>query len=252
MPTDLPDNGGEEGASERGFGSTEGGGQNEWTKAYKSDPSLETYVRLRRSEPTAEIEVGVIGGFESMFYMRTEFERYGLDPDLLTGLLDSVPTAINETALQVMEAMIAARQREQAGETQLASRGEVMPLKLIDWIICCTLDALSWNDSLEVPRDMIVLIRERLGGSNPQYEQMGHAREQKSRAAIVAGIFRARGLTPTYKQVGDMLKVSPSTVMRWFGPGEFEAEAKHWSQFFDEKGRVRPGLPPELGVAPDS
>jgi hypothetical protein len=141
------------------YGCKAEGGFNAVSRAYKADPSLETYVRLRRSNPTAELEVAVIGGFESMFYMREEFERCGLDPELLGGLLDADLDAIGETALSVMEAMVGARKRERAGETHMVSRGEVIPPKLVDWIICCALDALSWNDTLEIPRDLIVLIR---------------------------------------------------------------------------------------------
>ena len=224
---------------QRHFGSDEGGGLNEASTIYKADPTLETYVRLRRSDPRAEIEVRVIGSFESMFYMRDEFERHGLDPELLGGLLDANVEAIGETALCVMEAMIAARQRERAGETQLASRGEAIPMKLVDWIICCALDGLSWNDDLQIPRDLIVLIRERLGGANPLYEKIGHVREMKSSAGLIAGQLKAQGHTPTFKLVGKIMGVAASTVMRWFEPGEFEKEAHKWSQLCDETGVLR-------------
>jgi hypothetical protein len=236
----------------REFGSDEGGGFNEASKTYKADPTLETYVRLRRTDPSAEIEVAVIGGFESMFYMREEFERHGLNPELLGGLLDADPVAIGETALCVMEAIIASRQRERAGETQLVSRGEAIPPKLVDWIICCALDGLSWNDELHLPRDLIVLIRERLGGSSPLYEQIGQVRLMKSNAGQIAGQLKARGISPTFKLVGSLMGVAASTVMRWFEPGEFEQEAGNWSQLFDETGALRPLTTLKPGVAPDS
>jgi hypothetical protein len=236
----------------RVFGSDESGGFNQATAAYKADPSLETYIRLRRADPFAEIEVAVIGGFESMFYMRDEFERHGLNPELLAGLLDADPQAIGETALCVMEAMVAARLRERAGETQLASRGEVIPLKLVDWIICCALDGLSWNDELYLPRDLIVLIRERLGGPNPLYEQIGHLRLMKSNAGLIAGQLKAQGARPTFKLVGSLMGVAASTVMRWFEPGEFEQEAEKWSRLCDETGTLRPLSNQASDVAPDS
>jgi hypothetical protein len=236
------------------YGCEDEGGFNAVSKAYKADPSLETYVRLRRSNPTAELEVAVIGGFESMFYMRREFERYGLDPELLGGLLDADPNAIGEIALSVMEAVIEAGNRERAGETHIVSRGEVIPPKLVDWIICCTLDALSWNDRLTIPRDLIVLIRERLGGSNPLYEQIGHIREMKSNAGMVAGQLKAQGVTPTFKLVGQILGVAASTVMRWFEPGEFEREAEKWERLCDETGVLHPlkVKAPLADIAPDS
>jgi hypothetical protein len=182
----------------------------------------------------------VIGSFESMFYMRDELERYDIDPDLLGGVLDADPEAIGEVSLRLMERMIEARALERAGETHLVRRGRAVPDKLIDWIICCALDALSWNDELTIPRDLIVLIRERLGGPNPQYKQEGQVREGKNNAAIIAGQLKARGVTPTFKVIGDALKVAPSTVMRWFEPGEFERERDRWAALFDEEGNMRP------------
>ena len=44
----------------RNFGSSEAGGFNEITKKYKADPSIENYVRLRRGDPEAEIEVRTV------------------------------------------------------------------------------------------------------------------------------------------------------------------------------------------------
>ena len=234
--TDDDENGG---GGALGSGSSGSGGFDDVTREYKRDPTIETYVRLRRADPSIEIEVSVIGGFESMFYMRDELERYGIDPDLLGGVLDADPEAIREISLRLMERMIEARALERAGETHLVRRGRAIPDKLIDWIICCALDALSWNDELRIPRDLIVLIRERLGGPNSQYEQQSQVREGRNNAAIIAGQLKARGVKPTFKIIGDALKVAPSTVKRWFEPGEFERERDRWAALFDEDGNMR-------------
>jgi hypothetical protein len=224
-----------------GFGSDENG-FNQYTKQYKENPSIENYVSLRRANSDAEIEVAVIGGFESMFYMREELERYGINSDLLGGILDADLDAISEISLHLMEKIIEARRLEKEGETHLIRRGLGVPDRLVDWIICCSLDALSWNDELIIPRDLIVLIRERLGGPKPQYEQEGEMRHNKGNAAIVAGQIMARGMTPTFKAVGDILGVAPSTVMRWFEPGEFERKRDMWAKRFDKDGKP---LPPD-------
>lgn len=222
-----------------GFGSDESG-FNEFTKEYKANPSIDNYVRLRRANPNAEIEVAVIGGFEAMFYMREELERHGIDPDLLGGILDADLDAISEISLRLMEKIIEARQMEKAGDTHLIRRGLVIPDKLIDWVICCSLDALSWNDELTIPRDLIVLIRERLGGSNPQYEQEGQIRSNKTNAGMIAGQLMAQGVVPTFKILGQALGVAPSTVMRWFEPGELEEARDRWAKRFDENGNPLP------------
>ena len=226
--------------AERQFGTEDSGGFNAASRAYKADPTIEKYVELRRADPSAEIEVSVVGGFESMFYMRDEFDRYGLDPDLLGGILDANPEVIGEVALRIMEELVAAQRLENAGETQLASRGRVIPEKLIDWIICSTLDALSWNDDMTIPRDLIVLIRERLSGSDPHYEQVGRIRQRKQHAAMMAGQLKAQGINPTFKILGELMGVAPSTVMRWFEPGELEQKSDSWSRLWDETDSLLP------------
>ena len=221
------------------FGSNKAGGFNKITKAYKDDPSIQNYVKLRRENSKAEIEVSIVGGFESMFYMRDEFVRHGIDPELLGGILDADKDAISEASLRLMEKIVEARAMISKGETHLIRRGLAIPEKLVDWIICCSLDALSWNDDLVIPRDLIVLVRERLGGSNLHYEQEGKVRQNKQNASLIAGQLMARGVNPTFKIVAQMLGVAPSTVKRWFRPGEFEKQRDIHAKWFDSDGNLR-------------
>jgi hypothetical protein len=175
-----------------------------------------------------------------MFYMREELARYGIDPELLGGILDADQDAISEMALRLMEKIIEARDIAADGETHLIRRGLAIPEKLLDWVICCSLDALSWNDDLMIPRDLIVVIRERLGGSNLHYEKEGAIRQNKQNAGLIAGQLMARGVVPTFKIIGQALGVAPSTVKRWFGPGEFEQARDVYAKWFDKDGNLRP------------
>jgi hypothetical protein len=218
------------------FGCDESG-FNELSKTYKNSPSIENYVKLRRENPDAEIEVSVIGGMEQLFYMEGELRRYGIDPLLAASTMDADPVAISEISLQLMEKLIHGRKLAKSGSTHLVRRGLAVPDKLIDWLITCSLDALSWNNYLHIPRDLIVLIRERLGGSNPEYARASHAHEQKINAACIGGQLKAQGVTPTFKILGNILGVAPSTVKRWFEPGEFEREIERWSYLVDKTGR---------------
>ena len=185
---------------DRNFGSSEKGGFNEFSKTYKQNPTLENYVRMRRETPDAEIEFSVLGGIEPLFYMQSELSRYRLDSNLMAAVLDADPDAIDEISLQLMEKIIDSRTLSQSGETHLIRRGLSIPDKLIDWVICCALDALSWNNDLHIPRDLIVLIRERLGGSNPEYAQAVRVHEKKQNAAFIGGQLKARGLRPILQE----------------------------------------------------
>lgn len=222
------------------FGSNPSGGFNDLSKAFKAEPSIENYVKLRRSNPTGEIEIAILGGIDPMFYMEDKLRRYGIDVQLVLGAMDADPDAISELSLQLMEKIIEARQLAQAGQTHLVRRGLAVPEKLIDWIINCSLDGLSWNDELYIPRELIVLIRERLGGSNPEYRKGAHAHNLKHNAAMIGGQLKAQGMKPTLHRLATILGVAPSTVKRWFKPGELQREIDRWSQLFDEKGEMRP------------
>jgi len=225
--------------AKRGFGSS-AQGFNKFSKAYKEKPSLENYVKLRRKNPKVEIEVSVIGGMDPLFAMEPELRRYGFDPLLVASIMDADPEAINEISLQLMERIIEARKLSKTGKTHLVRRGLAVPDKLINWIITCSLDAMSWNDQLHIPRDLIVLIRERLGGSTPEYQKASRAHQNKMNAAMVGEQLRAQGVTPTFKLLGDVFGVEASTVKRWFEPGEYQRETDHWSHFFDKTGKPLP------------
>lgn len=218
----------------------ERGGFSALSRVYKDEPSIENYVKLRRANPDGEIEVAVVGGIDQLYYMEPELRKFGIDPYLVASIFDADQAAIGELSLQLMEKMIEAHKLTEAGETHLVRRGLAIPDKLINWLICCALDALSWNDDLEIPRDLIVLIRERLGGANSEYERGSRAHENKMNAAIIAGQLKAKGITPTLKILGDAIGVAPSTVKRWFADGEFERETELWGNLFDEHGNLLP------------
>lgn len=221
------------------YGCDPDGKINEFTKAYKSNPTIENYLRLRKENPEAEIEIAVTGGIDKLFYMEPELERFGIEAQQMASVLDANPEAISSIAFKIMENITKAKALRAIGEAHLIRRGLVMPDKLIDWFITCSLDAMSWNDELEIPRDLIVLIRERLTGSHPEYEKSERAYQNKKSAALIAGQLVAQGKKPTFRIIGECLDVSPSTVMRWFKPGEFEKEIAIYATWFDKNGKFR-------------
>lgn len=215
-------------------------GFNAATRAFKDDPSLEHYLRLRRAEPDAEIEISTLNGLDACFAMQEEFERYGIDPLLVVSCLDADPDAISQLSLQLIEARIAARKLEDEGETQLARRGLIIPEKLVDWLIMLMLEGMSWNDQLAVHRDLIVLLRDRLGGTNPHYKQAVDAEEKRRSAVWLAASLHARGENPTVRMVAGALGVAPSTVVRWFPNDTFKNEYERLAPLFDASGEIRP------------
>ena len=143
------------------------------TQKYRSDPSIENYVALRRQIPRKTIDVALLGGFDQILYADNELRRYGINPQLIAQCLDGDTDAISEVSLQLLERLIEANALKNEGGTQLSSRSLIISDKFVDWLIKLILDAMSSTDDLHIPRDLIVLIRERLGGVNSEYKQLG-------------------------------------------------------------------------------
>jgi hypothetical protein len=214
-------------------------GFNALSKAYKKDPSIEHYAKLRRENPDVEIEVSIIGGLDTLSFMTPELEKYGFDPLLVADVMDADPAAISEVSLQLMERLIEARMLAKEGGTHLSSTGRVVPDKLVNWLIAVMLDSLSWNDSLHIPRDLIVLIRERVTGANADYRQAAITHHRRQNAILVGAQLMAQGRQPTFRAVGRILNVQASTVMRWFPDGDFLEQVGVMSRWFNEKGELR-------------
>ena len=220
------------------FGGKADGRFNEQTAAYKENPTLRNYLRLRREDADAEIEIGVIGGIEQLLFMEDELRKFGFDPSLVASTLDADENAISELSLQIIEKLLEAEDLASNGETHLVRRGLVIPDKLVDWLISGMLDSLSWNNHLFIPRDLIVLIRERLGGSVLHYEKASEAHHKRHNAIIVAAQIKASGIEPTFKDIAKAFDVAPSTVTRWFQNSAFEREVESWSRMFDTEGKL--------------
>jgi hypothetical protein len=218
---------------------SDGDGFNKSTKAYKRNPTIENYVRIRRADPEEEVEVAVIGGMDQLYFMEPELRRFELDPARIASVMDADAESISEVSLQLMEKIIERNQRQKAGETHLVARKASIPDKLVDWIINCALDALSWNDEPSIPRDLIVLIRERLGGSNPEYEKASRTHEMRWSAIIFGAQLMATGQKPSFRSLAKIMRVAPSTVKRWFPKGEFEEEIKTVATWFDKSGELK-------------
>lgn len=222
------------------FGSGPKGGYNAASLAYKENPTIENYVRLRKENPEAEIEISVLGGIDALFAMQEELQRFGFDPNEIPAVLDADPEAISALSLNLLERLVEAKNLAKSGETQTVRRGLTVPNKLIDWLICLMLEATSWSDREDIHRDLIVLIKERLGGSNSQYIQAVESHEMKQRAVWFAAQLIARGDEVSMRRIASALSLSPSTLSRWFSETSFLDEAQKLSAGFDENGKLRP------------
>ena len=109
------------------YGSDKDGGFNSTCKAYKADPTITNYLKLRRSDPEAEIEVATLGGFDSVLAMRSEFEAYGFTIEEILGLLDAEQGTITDISLRLLEELVHQEELLKNGESQIVRRDKAMP-----------------------------------------------------------------------------------------------------------------------------
>jgi hypothetical protein len=200
-----------------GFGCEDGeAGYNKASKEFKESPTIETYVRLRRERPNVEIEVATTGGLEFVLFHEEQLRDYGIDPDLVSGVLDAAPEAQTELALRLMESIIQRNEKEDTGATHLISRREAISEALVNYLIGVALDGLSWNDDLLISRELIVLIKHQLGVSTSRYIEEQKIINRKFEARWMAGLLIRKGKLPSYRNIARSLGLQASTVKRWF------------------------------------
>ena len=218
-------------------------GFNDLTKEYKKSPTVENYVRLRREHPKGEVEISTTGGVEFFSAQEKDLRSQGLDPNLVIRLFDADLEAQAEISLLLLQKIIERDNLHKSGETHIVSRKKVVSDTLINYLIGCALDGMCWTDNLDITRELIVLIKQQLGTLTSQYEIGQKQLNRRSEATWIAAQLLNQGKTPTYRNIGRILEVQASTVMRWFPDGDFVAEAEKTAGF------IRKFFPDLLGLA---
>lgn len=203
-------------------------GYNEATKAFKKDPTLENYYRLRSEYPNEVVEIAVSNG---LFWLQENEEllkSLEIHEEFLKALNIGDPSAISELSLELIAKLVERRKLEASSETHLVSRDKVLSDSLINFLILMMFDAMEWNDEIDfqVPRDLVILLREQLGGTFNSREKEFRTSQLKKKALSVATNMLKKGKTPSLRSVGMILGVNASTILRLFPRSNLSDEAK--------------------------
>ena len=205
----------------------------EVTHRYKSEPTIENYLNLRRSNPESEIEIATSEGIEFVLKFEEELNRLGIDPQLVCGVLDADQESQSTLSLYLLEKLAERRLLLQSGAIYPVSAGKAVGDAFVNYLIGACLDALSWNNELTVSRDLIVLIKHQLGLDGNSVSQEVETRNSALRAEFVGGQLISLGKEPSFRLVGKIMNVSASTVKRWFPNGDFRQKASRKSILFE-------------------
>lgn len=88
---------------------------------------------------------------------------------------------------------------------------------------------------LEIPRDLIVLIKHVLGAETSNEAEKIDTSNRRFNALYTAAYLRKNGKLSTMADVARAMGVSRSTVTRWFPEGDFEVEVQRildWEREF--------------------
>lgn len=189
------------------------------SRVFKGDPTIDHYLQLRRDYPDEEIEVAISDGMEFLFSRLNVLEKFGIDPMLFASILDADAGAISELSLLLLKHLVERKKAEETGETHLVGRGIAISDSLVNYMITTMLDAMSWNDDLSITRDLIVLIRNQLGGGPCNNISEGLASDElKKSAAHIGAYLLEQGQVISKRKIASALKVNVSTISRMY-PG---------------------------------
>lgn len=199
------------------------------SRAYKDAPTIENYLKLRLENPDAEIEIAATNGLDWLFANEKLLVENGIEPRLFAKSLDANSDAISKLSLLLLEKLIHRSRMEGGGETHIISRGKGISDSFVNYICAVMLDALSWNDDLYIPRDLILLLRHQLLGSEePAQLKLLKSHQLEHQIGMIGAQFLERGKTPSTRDIATVLGVNASTISRIFPGAALLDESQKW------------------------
>lgn len=210
---------------------------------FQNEPTLENYLVLRRTFGGGDIESLHLMRPDPLSSIEDELRQYGMDPAVFSDALDGDEFQIDELCLQIMERLVDRQTRERSGEAHVQTTGQAIPNSLIDYLIMTMLEACEAHDL--APRTaLVILIRERLGGQNPDRHKQNLIDKNRKQAILMAASQLSQGKEISIRQIAKKMHLEASTVSRWFKAGELEMEANRMRAWFkkpnDLKSKSRP------------
>jgi hypothetical protein len=161
--------------------------------AYYRNRSIENYVKFRREVPGVEIDAEYFFDYEQFSYLKKELARHGIDTECLFGVFDGFEPDIDELCLQLLEAIIAKKRLPKSGPGYIDKRKSAISESFIDYLVVVMVELIAWKGQYErtgvLPKALLVLIRERLCGSNP--DAFEEARKSDKKGHFMRSLYRA-------------------------------------------------------------
>jgi hypothetical protein len=191
--------------------------------AYRREPAIKNYVRVRREFPEVEVQVAQFGGIESLFALEDKFRKVGIDPDLIAAALDADEPSIDALCLHLLELLMARDKLPKDGPKHIEKRRNAISDTMVNYLISEMLESLDWHDeTFRIPASLVVLIRHQLCTGIPDLHQEYLSRERRHNAALSFGQTLRPDERPSINKLATRVGIPRSTAARWLADKEFQ------------------------------
>ena len=199
---------------------------------YEKDPTIATYLQIRREFPEAEVEVRIFSGIDAPFKLEEKLAGQGFDPMLIVGALAAYEPDIDAVCLRLLELLDAKRNLPKEGFGFIEERRKAIGDATVNYLIVEMFEAIDrCGGSIRIPASLVVLLREQLCRSAPDLHQQYLAQQRFREAAFNAGLsFQQTGKPTSVRKLAAANGVSRGTAERWLAD-------KHFQRLFDSGRR---------------
>jgi hypothetical protein len=193
--------------------------------AYRTEPSIENYLRIRRQFPEVEILVGRFGGLEALFKLQEDFESQGIDPHLIAAALDADEPGVDALCLRLLGLLAVRDSLPKSGPGHIEKRRGAISDTTVNYLIAMILEAYDWHDYISrVPGSLVVLIRHQLCKSVPDLDAELRLRMRQEDVALAVAQHLKPGEKLSINKLKTLAGLPRSTAARWLSDPRFQ----HW------------------------
>lgn len=173
---------------------------------------------------TSDIRNFVLG-IEHFLALLPALAKAKLPEGLVLGVLDGDEACIDELSQQLLDQLLARKQRTAKGETHLVRREEAIADSLVNYLAWIMLE-VTRNHQLELRPQLVALLRSQLCGSSPGLFEGYEINQRRDQALLMACRIKLAGEEPSLSKVAKLLGLPGSTVSRWFPKGDLGDRAR--------------------------
>jgi hypothetical protein len=212
--------------------------------AYRREPAIKNYVRVRREFAEVEVHVAQFRGIqalESLFALEDKFRKVGIDPHLIAAALDAYEPSIDALCLHLLELLMARDKLPKDGPKHIERRRNAISDTMVNYLISEMLDSLDGHDeTFRIPASLVVLIRHQLCTGTPDLRQEYLSRERRHNAALSFGQTLRPDERPSINKLATRVGIPRSTAARWLADKEFQ-EWIETGREWDAKEMIKSG-----------